>query len=1839
MKNLIKRIFVSIMSIGLVLGTIPIQAQAAQAEPTHAWLSTKAYTVNFVDTSNTVETKSITANLSNGVNWLYAQATKDATHKAPVFYATQDKLTQFSDFTDEATQTVYYDSTSLETAACGYKLIYNGSGATVSSLPAYTNADAEWPNNASGFQNQYYYFLDECYTKIVDNDGTEKKIPFDIWNSFNTPNKFMRSTGLTVTESGPVVEFYCDDRIESICINENDSTSLGTITASDICSSELEYGKCTAVDIVQYAISSGYLSGYITCPYLDASKQNLLLEDKLLKDLYTKGASYITLYFKKMLDYTVVFVDRKTPASVGFITATTNDGNQIVDLPDEGKAFYPNGYNLYTTATGGIPIGQNTKIKDVATQSSKSGHGGRLYIEAKEAETIELNVYQLSYGTDLIGKYNYAATDTIGDVLKDTWNTDLYYSGCLYSENDSSEPVSNSMTVGDYVALHTDKKIYAMKNDKVNFYDIDTGALVITEYIPPIQVETTTVGSFVSRYASQLSGYKTDEVYEDTNCTVIDNSKSLGDALHLESIPKAPNTKSIYLKSSSTKEINFFTGGPKYTGETTPVKLFTVEVNSTDFTKANATITARLTDAKAQNIKFNYVSDAKVYKTADCSDATSIDPKTKTLNEIFTTYGNTVYLLDSSYDLVAYDQTGAKLGEVQGLSGNTLIMSALTDAIGNRYTFNASDIYVDTACATSADTSKYISNYADEHRLVKFYVKNPEPKNTGDYVAGSWRDGTYTQAWQAATGAYTVDAGHIVTAIDYLDITATEPVYLPAQVNSNVVKYDFSSISFGDHPVIIESGAYISGIPNVPYICADGPIHADGVITQGYFGSKLTFIENFGNFVPDGDIILDETFSNCDKLEVCRFGSINSNNSYIAMKKMFNSSVLRELSINDANFRTVEALFVKSVPNNFVATFTDCDFAAFVSKNAFKNGIGVYHFNRCSNTEGSDFKELFAYTDFGSNNLTVTGLVVNNMKGWFKGSTLNDITLDDITVTGLSDASEMCKDAKLSASNVVEILETLDRASNSVNISSLFANAQFKDSSDLDVAIQNIGQWEFKPSAADYFADFEGIQNVEKDISYANMDLSLITQFTPVTKDFKSLVLPKVLPEKLIVPGAHSYYLSIDDATQLVTLPATNKVLLKSSLNANSKLYSRAAIIKDTDVVFGTTKTYTVPIGVEYGSIFSYSIYSDENCKLPIKLTDLTINGTTVIYHVANIEYKTDDKTKTGVGFKLNATNIKSVTFKDDKGATHDLIGTGDTKLELDLTVNSSNSISDSIKKSYTTYAESAVYDLTLCKVTESGEKIVISELSDPITITCNIPSGYKSGEPLAVYNYHNGTNSKPTSISANIQDGKLVLNTTTFSPYLVLYNNVGDTDYEFYTWWNDDSNKAKARPSQLTGYSKVEGVKYKDANVAIGSTETYQLHKAPGVSKIAGVTPTVEYWFETPTSYIVTTTTHEGKTCFQLTYSSTGTDKKKVKVVFDDDSNKAGLRPADVTVTLSAEGATSVPVKFTIGKESTTKEFEQEASVIAGKTYKIESAPDIDKYTKTISDMTVTYKYSPEMIKKTATVKFTGDGEDLDKTRPASVEVTYKSGDQSYKGTVSASTNWSCNIEVPKFIKGVEAQWTLSGATVDKYESSVSGDTITYKFTGTLSKEAAAKEAAVKAGLNASTLGTAGADYSIDMFDWIDYSNLYPDLYAKYGYNKEALYTHYMLFGQKEGRVATFTGKYANMDMDVIEKYAGSLLHKGEPKTGSSTDSATKNDTKVSIDEKGNTVITQKDGNGKTVVSTYDPNGNLISTKTYKTGDNRLGMIGYFLIPIFVVIIGGFVYLEIKKRKSLINK
>ena len=78
-------------------------------------------------------------------------------------------------------------------------------------------------------------------------------------------------------------------------------------------------------------------------------------------------------------------------------------------------------------------------------------------------------------------------------------------------------------------------------------------------------------------------------------------------------------------------------------------------------------------------------------------------------------------------------------------------------------------------------------------------------------------------------------------------------------------------------------------------------------------------------------------------------------------------------------------------------------------------------------------------------------------------------------------------------------------------------------------------------------------------------------------------------------------------------------------------------------------------------------------------------------------------------------------------------------------------------------------------------------------------------------------------------------------------------------------------------------------------------------------------------------------------------------------------------------------------------------------------------------------------------------------------------------------------------------------------------------------------------------------------------------------------------------------------------------------------------NGTTVTSDSKGNTVVKKDNGDGTVTETVLDKEGNIVSTKTYTTGDFRTDALAvfYVLIVLIGIALFGIYYYEFSKSKK----
>ena len=430
----------------------------------------------------------------------------------------------------------------------------------------------------------------------------------------------------------------------------------------------------------------------------------------------------------------------------------------------------------------------------------------------------------------------------------------------------------------------------------------------------------------------------------------------------------------------------------------------------------------------------------------------------------------------------------------------------------------------------------------------------------------------------------------------------------------------------------------------------------------------------------------------------------------------------------------------------------------------------------------------------------------------------------------------------------------------------------------------------------------------------------------------------------------------------------------------------------------------------------------------------------------------------------------------------------------------------------------------------------------------------------------------------------------------------------QFQVKFAGDSSDTSSRPTQVelpVVVTYVNGDTIEETFIIpITGTTSTATFSYPGVYN-KSLFSSIGWDFPEVVGYKLTGSGHVGT----YTYDSSSEARTlKYTVKFDDDNNSSGLRPGNlkITFTNTSDTTDTITSELTIKDPTTTTTNEFSGTVTktkasynykATKVETTSSTGKLDSYKVDLDGTTIKLTYSPEKIEKTYKATFSEDGDNEDKTRPTSISVDVYNGDNKVtSGTLNVDNNWSVTLKMNKYIKGVEASYNAKFPDISNYSKSINGETATYKFTGTLSKAAAAKQAEINGGTGT---GTDAEDhtYDIEFFDWIDYANRYPDLKKAFGYNKEQLYAHYIHFGIGEHRIATWTGKYANVNEDILAayfpddyKYKTNITSASDSKyseitgeTGSSTTS-TSTSTGTSKAQTEKVTITQNDDGTTTV-------------------------------------------------------
>lgn len=639
--------------------------------------------------------------------------------------------------------------------------------------------------------------------------------------------------------------------------------------------------------------------------------------------------------------------------------------------------------------------------------------------------------------------------------------------------------------------------------------------------------------------------------------------------------------------------------------------------------------------------------------------------------------------------------------------------------------------------------------------------------------------------------------------------------------------------------------------------------------------------------------------------------------------------------------------------------------------------------------------------------------------------------------------------------------------------------------------------------------------------------------------------------------------------------------------------------------------------------------YSDGTEKSSYVLFDKDTSATT---QTKNISVNDTEGTATLTGVTASVRNVTYYSITKDTS--------GDLAFKLKYTGNTSQVITSTFGVKFendTADVRPTSVDFDVYCLYDDGSR-------DNRTVTINVGAD-GTGEVQVTFPITNDAGSSYNSIRWDYPDinNYTLVSTGRIATYRYNGTNITtpQTDYTVTVKFSDAADKTKRPTSVPITWTATTASSVTTTGTATINVNTTADSFSTNVTVPAATNESRTVVFAAPTLTGYGLQSNGTTFTYTLTNGTTST-AANVEIIFEDDNNKAGRRPSSLTVTLkdSNNDANTVTANLQIANNTTTtiQKYNTSVNIPTGSTYVIKEVKELPTgYTASYSGLSATLKYTPETVNKTYSVKFDGDVESV---RPSSVSITVKSGDTTGATlTVSKDTNWSATATLSKYIKGVEAAWTPSVSSVSNYSTSISGDTITLKYTGTLTEEQKA-EAAKATGTGEAEKEKENDLYNFDKFDWIDYANRYPDVKKAFGYNKEALYAHYIHFGIAEGRVATFTGKYENVNEEILKAYFPNDYKYKVTNTSSAEQMAngiSGNSTTVTSDSNGNTVIKENNGDGTVTETVLDKDGNIISTKTYTTGDFRTDALAvfYVLIAIIGIALFGIYYYEFSKSKK----
>lgn len=1602
---------------------------------------------------------------------------------------------------------------------------------------------------------------------------------------------------------------------------------------------------------------------------------------------YGVNAAYVVEAAHEDHQVTVKFVGGTQDAPEQYtFTYTRAYGDDTVEIErmwkvsTSWKKDYP---TLYVNAGKSVPLTEtNYGLAEVAPNeytfyfknASVDSQNIEFKVYAVDGDTLTLlgtetgpfNGVQISDLTDHIGqKYYYDINDVYALGRVNTNNSArCYKSNSLYTYMDARLWLTEAKSVDAKLYVDADK---IHNRTTITVYDIETGDKLVEL---PQNNSSQAVASIISAGQQQLFRYDLENVYANAERELTDTTKTIS-----QWFDTYGHTKAFVEKLPRTYEIKVYDvieGVPTLAGTMTGL-------NGTG--TLGEAITLATTEAAND---YDYLGEL-AYSDLRCT--TTINRETTVADFCGDADSKAIYFSrvanreNDKFEIAAYSVSGGNrqlISTHPELTGEITLQAAIEMTLPNGYNYNIEEIYSNFGLTNKVDLDATVADFCGTDSYGEIYLDAAGLTTTfeGTIMNINYANGEVRQAYKPAANDVVVENNTIVK-INVPETISVNAIYFPYEIdglgiNPETLSYAKSAFTtLADYGVILEEGVKlttnVSGA-GITHFIVEGPIRIKNVQMDSFFTNctKLKYVEGL-EYIVDTNTSFANTFENCQVLEYVYMDATNADltQEMVFTRTFKDCPKLKEVEINGANISTVYAMFDNGGKARATASvksplerigFTNCNFAGFVSTTAFADAYAEYDLTGSTGIMRADLTDLFqgSYAEaqdkevLNETPLTFKGWseTISDASAWFKGAKIANADFSGLEGLKNAVAATAAFENATITSAVAKSFNEAFSSSTVANIERMYSNTKViltTGQTNLDAQKDIETTLVKKVSAADNAFDSAPARNTSI-IDYSTLDLSDIVEFKPSMNNMYRYNMPAgKLPTKVALPIPY-YAKVVDNVTLQAVRPASGFLLLKANYPNTEVLVNETHKIDIMDTDAGTTSSVNLLEGTVFSDAFSKQLYSDKDLTIPFDMSTVAQRAATITLYAPSAvqqEVKGDEKFANAT-YKFSNVSSTKATYED---GTTSLLSPNGEDVYTTMSFTDVTEESTGATMGYVKYRNAVVYNIDLlAKSDVAGQDKKIVKLNNEVTITLPLPDDYKANQGFAVYNYHEGLTGEPIKLIHSIDKvaGTVTFKTNLFSPFLIAYNDVVEDDtYSFWVRFDDTANIEGQRPASVGYTVYLNGIEYKKVNVMVNKNDEYQKLSFDVPSLIGGVKPVVTKTVTSVGGYTVDfNATYEGESLITYSYQVKGTDSIQYTLKFDDENNVSGKRPESIAVNLESTNGQTQSLTHMLSP-ATQAEYKSTVNVPKGSgTWKIASVGTIEGYTTTVDGLTATFKHTPEMMEKNIIVKWEGDGDNADKTRPDKITATLTGGGKTFTVEVKSADSWSAKTTVYKYLNGKDASYTVTAPDQANYSKVINGDIITYTFTGKLSKEAEDKETSKEVGVTNDA--EKGPDYSIESFDWIDYANKYNDLFKAFGYDKELLYHHYIYNGIREGRIATFTGKYSTVNMDVLEKYTPTSA--SDPKADTTIDpngntmkeevDAMGTISKLETDKDGNTTVVTTNPDGSKTETVLDAEGNVVSTQTYKTGDSRVtNVIVWSSCGLAIIAMLGFVVFGINSR------